>query len=96
MACRPAQWVADALAELAGNARVRLLPRTTVFGYFAQNMLGLAERVSDHLVSPEADAPRERLWQVRARHVVIAREQSSGRWCFPTMIVPGSCWPEQR
>ncbi len=67
-----AQCAADALAQLAGHARVRLLSRTTVFGYFAQNMLGLAERVSDHDPSPDPDGPRERLWQVRARHVVIA------------------------
>ena len=69
---RAGQWVAEALTKLAGNPRVRLLPRTTVFGYFAQNMLGLAERVSDHLALPDADGPRERLWQVRAKHVVIA------------------------
>lgn len=66
------QCAADALAQLAGYARVRLLPRTTVFGYFAQNMLGLAERVSDHVASPDVDGPRERLWQVRAKHVIIA------------------------
>lgn len=67
-----AQCATDALAQLVGHARVRLLPRTTVFGYFAQNMLGLAERVSDHLASPDVDGPRERLWQVRAKHVIIA------------------------
>ena len=35
-------------------------------------MIGLVERVTDHLADPAADLPRERLWQVRARQVVLA------------------------
>jgi len=35
------------------------------------------ERLSDHLPEPGASQPRERLWQVRARSVVLATEQSS-------------------
>ncbi|MFM9845621.1 MAG: sarcosine oxidase subunit alpha family protein [Hyphomicrobiaceae bacterium] len=84
-----AQWVGDALARLASHARVRLLPRTTVFGYFAQNMLGLAERVSDHDASPDPDGPRERLWQVRARHVVIAAGAIERPLVFPDNDRPG-------
>ena len=67
-----ATWCNATLAALATKPRVRLLPRTTAFGMFAQNFVGLAERVSDHLGSPDADQPRERLWQVRARQVVLA------------------------
>ena len=33
---------------------------------------GSLERVTDHLSAPHADLPRERLWQVRAREVVLA------------------------
>lgn len=66
------EWVARAIAELAGRANVRLLPRTTAFGYYNHNHVALAERVTDHLETPPADAPRERLWQVRAREVILA------------------------
>ena len=67
-------WVAAALDELAAMDEVTLLPRATVFGYYDHNYLGIAERVTDHLgpdAAPPA-APRQRLWRVRARQVVLA------------------------
>jgi sarcosine oxidase subunit alpha len=67
-----AAWIADALASLAARDNVTLLPRTTAFGYYPHNLVGLAERVTDHLAAPEPDWPRERLWQVRAREVILA------------------------
>ncbi len=60
-------------AELSQFPEVRLLPRTTVTGYYDQNYLIMAERKTDHL--PRGAAPggvRQRLWKVRARHVVLA------------------------
>jgi sarcosine oxidase, subunit alpha len=61
-------WVADTVAELAAMADVTVLPRTTVFGYYAHNYLAALERVSDR----GAYVPRERLWQIRAGEVVLA------------------------
>ncbi len=66
-------WLAAARAELEGMANVRLLPRTTAIGYYHQNMVGLAERVTDHLAAPPQHAPRERMWRVRAGQVVLAQ-----------------------
>ncbi|MFH1795236.1 MAG: sarcosine oxidase subunit alpha [Pseudomonadota bacterium] len=65
-------WAQATAAKLAAMNNVRVLTRTTAFGYYAQNMVGLAERVSDHLANPGHDLPRERLWQVRAKRVIIA------------------------
>jgi sarcosine oxidase subunit alpha len=65
-------WLARTVAALAAGPRVRLLARTTAFGYFAHNFVALAERCTDHLAEPPADGVRERLWQVRAREVVLA------------------------
>ena len=65
-------WLRATLAALAANPRVTLLSRTTAFGYFPHNLVGLSERLTDHLAAPSADAPRERQWQVRAREVVLA------------------------
>lgn len=67
-----AQWVSETLAMLAGMPHVTLLPRTTVFGYFQQNFLGLVERITDHEAEPLPAVARERLWQVRAKEVVLA------------------------
>jgi len=67
-----ADWAAKTTAELAAMDNVILLNRTTAFGYYAQNMVTLAERITDHQASPDPDAPRERLWQVRAKNVILA------------------------
>ena len=68
-----AEWAAAAAAELVDLPDATLLPRTTVIGYFDDNYLTLCERVTDHL-GPAAppELPRQRLWKVRARHVVLA------------------------
>ena len=65
------EWVAQAVATLHGRGNVTLLPRTTAFGYYNDNHVALAERITDHLDAP-ADLPRERLWQMRAKEVVLA------------------------
>ncbi|MBM3600409.1 MAG: sarcosine oxidase subunit alpha family protein [Alphaproteobacteria bacterium] len=70
---RPAlDWASAALGELASNKDVTLLPRTTCFGYYDHNALALAERVADHVAKPRQFQPRQRLWKLRARRVVLA------------------------
>ena len=67
-----AEWVTDTVAELEAMADVTLLRRTTVASYYDHNMLVLAERANDHLPVPPDHLPRHRLWQVRAKQVVLA------------------------
>ncbi len=64
-------WLAAAIGELAAMPEVALLPRTTAWAYFDHNMMSLLERVSDHL-PPGAKGPRQRLWRVRAKEIVLA------------------------
>ena len=68
---------------------VRVLSRTTAFGYYAQNFVGLVERVSDHLKAPGHDLPRERLWQVRAKRVVLASGAIERHMVFADNDRPG-------
>ena len=82
-------WLRQALEELAQNPRVQLLARTTVFGYFPHNILGLSQRLTDHLASPQAGPARERLWQVRAREVVLATGAIEQPVVFPGNDRPG-------
>jgi sarcosine oxidase, subunit alpha len=82
-------WVERSLAVLRENPRVTLLPRTTAFGYFPHNLLGLSERITDHLGEPPAHLPRERLWQVRARRVVLATGAIERPLVFPGNDRPG-------
>jgi sarcosine oxidase subunit alpha len=67
-----ASWVDARIAELAANGDTTLLPRTTAFGYYDQNLVGLVERVADHLPEPPRFTPRQKLWHVRAGTVVLA------------------------
>ncbi|MBC8267773.1 MAG: sarcosine oxidase subunit alpha [Rhodospirillaceae bacterium] len=65
------QWVEDATRELTAMDDVRILTRTTAFGYYDQNYLGLLERRHINVARPLPHSS-ERLWRVRARQVVLA------------------------
>ena len=82
-------WVTAALGELAANPNVTLMPRTTAFGWYPHNFLGLCQRVTDHLASADPRLPRERLWQVRAREVVLATGAIERPIVFPDNDRPG-------
>ncbi len=84
-----AQWMAAALATLGANERVTVLPRTTAFGWYPHNLIGLLERVTDHLSAPDAHLPRERMWQVRAQEVVLATGAIERPMVFPDNDRPG-------
>lgn len=82
-------WLRDTLATLGQHADVTVLPRTTAFGWFPDNLIGLAERVTDHLADPRPDLPRDRLWQVRAKQVIIAAGALERPLVFPGNDRPG-------
>jgi sarcosine oxidase subunit alpha len=82
-------WVRQGIASLANNSRVTLLARTTAFGYFPHNLVGLNQRLSDHVANPRAAEPRERLWQVRAKSVVLATGAIERPLVFPGNDRPG-------
>ena len=64
-------WVAAAQKELLAMDDVRVLTRTTAFGYYDHNYLGLVERRHIDVAKPFTGAS-ERLWRVRAKQVVLA------------------------
>ena len=68
---------------------MRLLARTTAFGYFPHNLIGLSERLTDHLAEPPPGRARERLWQLRAREVVLATGAIEQPLVFPGNDRPG-------
>ncbi|QDW37240.1 sarcosine oxidase subunit alpha [Bradyrhizobium sp. KBS0727] len=82
-------WIARALADLAARPNVTLMPRTTAFGWYPHNFLGLCERVTDHVAKADPKLPRERLWQVRAREVVLATGALERPLVFPDNDRPG-------
>ena len=67
-----------------------LLPRTTAFGYYDGNLVGAIERVADHLAEPPAHAPRQRLWKIRARAVVLASGAIERAIAYADNDLPGT------
>ncbi|MBJ3764518.1 sarcosine oxidase subunit alpha [Maribius pontilimi] len=65
-------WLAEQIAELQ-DMGVKLMTRTTAIGYYHQNMVGLCQKLTDHLETQPHDTPRERLWRVRAGQVILAQ-----------------------
>ena len=82
-------WVQQSIAALAADPRVTLLTRTTAFGYFPHNLIGLNQRLTDHLAAPLPGQLRERLWQVRAATVVLATGAIERPLVFPGNDRPG-------
>ena len=84
-----AVWLASTIAELEASSKVTLLPRTQIFGYYAQNFLAGLERIGDRLAAPDPKLPRERLWQVRAKRVVLTTGAHERPLVFPDNDRPG-------
>ncbi|MCR4267732.1 sarcosine oxidase subunit alpha family protein [Nitratireductor sp. ZSWI3] len=87
---KPASVFAEQLAErLAGLDTVRLLSRTTVWGYYDGNTLAATERVCDHLAKAPKGNPRQRHWTIRAGKVVLAAGALERPIVFPGNDRPG-------
>lgn len=65
-------WVAEAEQELRNLPELRILTRTTATGYFDNNWVSLIERSADEFVPQGPAGFRQRLWEVRARYVILA------------------------
>ena len=66
-------WVQDAVTELATFPEVRHLQRTTAFGHYDDGFVLALERRTDHLGNAAPSRlSRQRVWRIRARHVLVA------------------------
>jgi len=66
-------WVGERVGALAASENVHILKRTTAAGHFHHNHLLLVERVAEHDPAMlRAGSPRQRLWKVRAKQIVLA------------------------
>ncbi|HEY7765470.1 MAG TPA: sarcosine oxidase subunit alpha family protein [Aestuariivirgaceae bacterium] len=66
------EWAQEVTAELASLPEVTLLPRTTVFGWYDDNVFGAVERVADHKLMPGPYEPRQRYWRIHAKRAILA------------------------
>ncbi|AVA22601.1 MULTISPECIES: sarcosine oxidase subunit alpha family protein [unclassified Rhizobium] len=65
-------FVHAALDELQNFENVTLMPRTTVFGWYDDNVFGAVEKVQKHVAMPSPDLPVERLWRIAAKRAILA------------------------
>ncbi|WP_411035696.1 sarcosine oxidase subunit alpha family protein [Shinella sp. BYT-45] len=68
----PFVFARRAVEELQNSPNVTLLPRTTVFGWYDDNVFGAVERVQKHSAAVDAAKPAERLWRIVAKRAVLA------------------------
>jgi len=89
------EWRADPeVLTLAAEARrlgVRILTRTLAFGVFDHNLLCAVESLSPiYAGTPDRESVlRERLWKIRARHIVAASGAFERPLVFPGNDRPG-------
>ena len=65
-------WADESIEELKSMPNVIVKNRSQVFGYYDHNMMVMAERARDHIENPEKFIPRQRLWYIRAKEVIIS------------------------
>ena len=82
-------WAAEQTQKLAAMENVHILSRTTVFGYYDHNTLAAVEKVSDHLAIPAAGQPRQRMWTLYPKRVVIAAGATERPLIFGNNDKPG-------
>ncbi|QRM53929.1 sarcosine oxidase subunit alpha family protein [Sinorhizobium sp. BG8] len=66
------ELAASVLSELESLPNVRVMPRTTAFGWYDGNVFGAIERVQKHVALPDPKRPVERLWRIAARQAILA------------------------
>jgi sarcosine oxidase, subunit alpha len=80
-------WVAAQIEALRGMANVTLLPRTMGAGVHDHGYVLAYQRVADH--APGTDAPRHRLWRIRAARTITATGALERPLSFAGNDIPG-------
>ncbi len=83
------EWAEKIISELKSMPNVVVKNRSQVFGYYDHNMLVMSERVSDHLPKTDKYIPKQRLWYIRAKEVVISSGSIERPLVFGNNDAPG-------
>ena len=80
-------WVNNALQELESMENVTVRNRTQGSGVYDHGYVLAYERITDH--APDLDAPRHRLWRIRAKQIVTATGAIERPLSFAGNDIPG-------
>ena len=83
------QWVEKIEAALAAMPDVKILTRSTAFGYQDHNLVTVVQRLTDHLPVSMRKGTRELVWKVRAKRVVLATGAHERPLVFGNNDLPG-------
>jgi len=65
-------WADETISQLKSMPNVLVKNRSQVFGYYDHNMMVMLEKTRDHIEKPLKFTPRQRLWYIRAKQVIIS------------------------
>ncbi|MPW20361.1 sarcosine oxidase subunit alpha family protein [Paraburkholderia sp. CNPSo 3157] len=82
-------WVEKIEAELSRMPDVKILTRSTAFGYQDHNLVTVTQRLTDHLPVSMRKGTRELLWKVRAKRVILATGAHERPIVFGNNDLPG-------
>jgi len=83
------RWIAECDETLASMNNVEVMSRNTLVGYYDHNVLAALERNNDHVAVPPPHEPRQTLWSIRAKEVVIAAGSHERPMVFDNNDLPG-------
>ena len=83
------EWADKIVAELKEMPNVVVKNRAQVFGYYDHNMLVMSERITEHLPKSDKFTPKQRLWYIRAKEVVISSGSIERPLVFGNNDTPG-------
>ena len=82
-------WADKIISELKEMPNVTVKNRSQVFGYYDHNMLVMYERVGDHLEKKSKYTPRQRLWYIRCKEVILSTGSIERPIVFGNNDTPG-------
>jgi len=83
------EWADNIITELKEMPNVIVKNRAQIFGYYDHNMLVMSERMNDHLPKSKKYSPKQRLWYIRAKEVVISSGSIERPLVFGNNDTPG-------
>tara|TARA_Y100000816_G_scaffold131094_1_gene92529 strand:- start:1609 stop:4605 length:2997 start_codon:yes stop_codon:yes gene_type:complete len=82
-------WSDKIITELKEMPNVIVKNRSQVFGYYDHNMMVMFERTGDHLKDKHKYTPRQRLWYIRAKEVLLSTGSIERPIVFGNNDTPG-------
>ncbi len=82
-------WSEKIISELKEMPNVIVKNRSQVFGYYDHNMMVMFERTGDHLEKKPKHTPRQRLWYIRAKEVLLSTGSIERPIVFGNNDTPG-------